>query len=420
MMQDYLSELYSKLSGQMKLGRERCEALMEGLAHPERAFRSVHVAGTNGKGSVVAVTAALLQSAGLRVGRFTSPHLVHFNERIRVNDVPIGDEAVQDFLEKKRALLEKTEASFFEVCTALAFDHFREQQVDVAVVETGLGGRQDATSVLHPEVTVITSVGWDHMEILGKSLPEIAGEKAGIIKEGVPLITCEQEEGVLEVFRRCSDRIEVVSSAAMFGDITLTPEGMHILIRDYGRHFRFPLVGRFQLANLGMALKAARHILKRPPEWREIDTAFRELQWKGRFERIGRNPERIYDVAHNPDGVRVFCETLREVYPQQLRYAVLGILKDKQPEKVLEILKKSVEHIWLCPLPSHRSLEMDELHKLAAGAPGISVAASISEACDAAADAAGKQGLLAVLGSHYIAEELYRWNRERFKGKSKE
>lgn len=419
-MQDYLSELYRKLSGQMKLGRERCEALMEGLAHPERAFRSVHVAGTNGKGSVVAVTAALLQSAGLRVGRFTSPHLVHFNERIRVNDRPIGDDAVQDFLEKKRALLEKTEASFFEVCTALAFDYFRAQQVDVAVVETGLGGRLDATSVLHPDVTVITSVGWDHIEILGKSLPEIAGEKAGIIKEGVPLITCEQEAGVLEIFRKRSERIEVINSAAMFGDITLTPEGMHLLIRDYGRHFRFPLVGRFQLDNLGMSLKAAGYILKRPPEWREIDAAFRELQWKGRFERLGKNPERIYDVAHNPDGVRAFCETLTEVYPQRRRYAVLGILKDKQPVKVLEILKKSVEHIWLCPLPSHRGLEITELRELAASAPEISVTGSISEACDAAAAAAGEDGVLAILGSHYIAEELYRWNRERTRGKSKE
>ncbi|MDD3966282.1 MAG: folylpolyglutamate synthase/dihydrofolate synthase family protein [Candidatus Neomarinimicrobiota bacterium] len=412
-MQDYLSELYRKLSGQMKLGRERCEALMEGLGHPEGAFRSVHVAGTNGKGSVVALTASLLQAAGLKVGRFTSPHLVHFNERISINGQNIDDASVKEFLEKNRALLDRTEASFFEVSTALAFDYFRKQKIDVAVVETGLGGRLDATGVLQPEVSVITSIGRDHMEILGETLTQIAGEKAGIIRNGVPLVTCPQEVGVLEVFRRHTQDIEVVDPQSMFTEVRLTPLGMRFFIYDYARHFSIPLVGRFQLANIAMALKAAARILQRPPLQPEIVHAFEKLVWKGRFERLGAHPERIYDVAHNPDGVRVFCETLAEVYPQRPRYAVLGILKDKQPAEVLNILQNYVQRIWLCPLPSHRSLQIAELKALTEDFPISEVAESISGACDAAARECGEKGVLAVLGSHYIAGELYRWSRER-------
>lgn len=412
-MQDYLSDLYRKLSGQMKLGRERSEALMRGLGDPQQHFSSVHVAGTNGKGSVVALTACLLQAAGLKVGRFTSPHLVRFNERIRINGKEIEDEYVRDFLERNRELLESTEASFFEVTTALAFSYFSDNKVDAAVVETGLGGRLDATAVLMPKVTVITSIAYDHTDILGDTLEKIAGEKAGIIKKGVPLITSAQEESILNVFRHFSSDMQIVHPAAAFSEPVLTPAGMRFYMYEYGRNFGISLCGRFQMNNIAMALRAAELFLGRRLHAREIEAGFAMLEWKGRFERILTGPDVIYDVAHNPDGVQVFCDTLSEVYPQKSRTAVLGILKDKQPARVIQILAKHVDDIWLCPLHSHRSMSGEELHGLAVGHSGVRVAENVAAACDAALKTLNKDGVLAVLGSHYMAEEVYQWRNVR-------
>lgn len=410
-MQDYLSDLYRKLSGKMKLGRERSEALLRGLDNPQRNFRSIHVAGTNGKGSVVAIAASLLQAAGLKVGRFTSPHLVRFHERIRINDKEIEDEYVRDFLQRNRELLDRTRASFFEVTTALAFSYFSDNHVDAAVVETGLGGRLDATSVLVPKVTVITSIAYDHMDILGNTLEKIAEEKAGIIKETVPLISCKQDNAVMDVFKKHTSEINVVDPDSLFSEPLLTPAGMRFYMYEYGRYFSIPLCGRFQMKNIAIAVLAAEMFLERRLHPAELESGFAILNWKGRFERIRTSPDIIYDVAHNVDGIRVVCETLAEVYPERPFMAVLGILKDKQPEKTINILKQYHEKIWLCPLHSQRSLSLDELKELANKYTGISVAENVAAACDAALESSDKNTVLAVLGSHYLAEELYEWNK---------
>jgi dihydrofolate synthase / folylpolyglutamate synthase len=411
-MQDYLSDLYRKISGKMKLGLERAELLMQGLGNPEKAFDSIHVAGSNGKGSVVAVTAALLQATGLKVGRFTSPHLVHFHERIRINGKCIGDDAVKAFLLRHKDLLESSRASFFEVTTALAFDYFRQEKVDVAVVETGLGGRLDATSVLRPAVSVISVISYDHMDILGDTLEKIAEEKAGIIKKGVPLVTCPQEDAVIDVFRKHSSDLRIVKDSDICSKPLLSPEGMRFQIRDHTKEYFIPMVGRFQMNNIAMAVAAVETYLDRPLYPGEFEKGFGKLTWKGRFERLRIRPDIIYDVAHNPDGVSAFMKTLAEIYPRQQRYAVLAILKDKQPDKVLAIIRPYVQHLWLCPLASHRSMKQAELEELAKGVTGVSVAENLRDACDSAMKVSGPDDILAVLGSHYIAGELYEWNHE--------
>lgn len=416
-MQDYLSDLYKKLSGKMKLGRQRAEQLMEELGHPERTFRSIHIAGTNGKGTVTAVAAALLEAAGLKTGRFTSPHLIKFNERICVNRKEISDSYVKSFLKDREELLEKTGASFFEVTTALGFEYFKDQKVDAAVVETGLGGRLDATSVLQPDVTVITSISFDHTGILGNTLREIAHEKAGIIKDKVPLLTAVQDPEVIDEFLEHTQLTHVVDPETMFSDITLSPGGMTFRIRAHRQVLHIPLTGRHQLGNIALAIRAAETLLNRTLEPEEIQAGFDMLDWKGRFELISTSPDIVYDVAHNPDGIRTFCRTAKEVYPDKKFIVVLGLLGDKDSQKVMQYLDDLAKSIYIAPVHSHRSMGMEELKELASRFPRVNIAESVQKACHDAYDNLSDGSILCIIGSHYIAEEVYSW-RESIKKRS--
>jgi len=405
-MQNYLSDLYKKLSGKMKLGRQRAEKLMEALNHPEQRYPSIHVAGTNGKGTVTVLSAALLEAQGLRTGRFTSPHLVKFNERICVNRKQIDDGFIKQFLETNEQLLEETEASFFEVTTALGFQYFKEMDVDAAVIETGLGGRLDATSVIEPKVSVITKISLDHMTVLGETLPEIAKEKAGIIKEAIPLLTAVQEASVVDVFWSCTELVHEIDPATMFTHVKLSPEGMRFKIRPFENELFIPLTGRHQLGNIALAIRAVETFLDRTLGPDDIQAGFDLLKWKGRFERIATDPDVIYDVAHNLDSVQMFRKTVEEVYSGKEIRVVLGLLHDKAPEKVLMELEIFADKIWLAPVKSHRSMSMDELEDLASRFPRVNVAECIQNACDKAYDKLNN-GVLCIIGSHYIAEDVY-------------
>lgn len=393
----------------MKLGRQRAEQLMEELGHPERTFRSIHIAGTNGKGTVTAVAAALLEAAGLKTGRFTSPHLIKFNERICVDRKEIGDHYVKKFLKDHEELLSKTGASFFEVTTALGFEYFKDQTVDAAVVETGLGGRLDATSVLQPDVTVITSISFDHTGILGNTLREIAHEKAGIIKDKVPLLTAVQEPEVIEEFLEHTQLTHIVDPETMFSDITLSPGGMAFRIRAHRQMLNIPLTGRHQLGNIALAIRAAETLLNRTLEPDEIQAGFDLLDWKGRFELISTAPDIVYDVAHNPDGIRTFCRTAKEVYPDKEFIVVLGLLGDKDSQKVMQYLDDLAKNIYMAPVHSHRSMSMEELKELAGRFPNVKIVQDIHTACDKAYASMNENSVLCIIGSHYIAEEVYSW-----------
>jgi dihydrofolate synthase/folylpolyglutamate synthase len=415
-MQDYLSDLYKKLSGKMKLGRQRAEQLMDALDHPEKSFRSIHIAGTNGKGTVTVVAAALLEAVGYRTGRFTSPHLLSFNERICVNREQIDDLYVREFLKKNETILDRTEASFFEVTTALGFEYFKDQKVDVAVVETGLGGRLDATSVLQPDVTVITRISFDHTSILGNTLREIAGEKAGIIKDRVPLLTALQEDEVIDVFLKHTQLTHIIDPETLFTQIALHPNGMTFRIRAYENALSIPLTGRHQLGNIALAIRAVETFLDRTLSPDEIQAGFDLVKWKGRFERLSQDPDIIYDVAHNPDSIHTFCKTAKEVYPDKHFKVVLGLLQDKSPEIVLMELEQLADEIWIAPVHSHRSMSIDELKDLASRFPRVNVAKDIAAACDEAYENMDTKSVLCIVGSHYIAEEVYAWKSRRMEG----
>lgn len=308
------------------------------LGRPERHFAAVHVGGTNGKGSVCALIAAELEARGFRVGLYTSPHLVSVCERVLVNGVAIGEDALAEWVSILAPHIERVDASFFEAITAIAFADLAARGVDVAVVEVGLGGRLDATNVVTPLATVVTKIALEHSDYLGSSLVGIAREKAGIAKPGVPFVTGERDAAVrralvAEAERRGASPIVVVDTAAAL------PAGTRLALR-----------GRYQWGNAWVALAALSRL---PPPFgpvgKAIPPSFGAVRVAGRFDRRGRW---LFDVAHNPDGMHVLVETLREERPPRPLHAVVGIRNDKAWQAMLDVLVGEVDRLILTVAPS--------------------------------------------------------------------
>jgi dihydrofolate synthase/folylpolyglutamate synthase len=341
-------ERLGALRGQsVDLGLFQITRLLDRLDHPERDYPAVHVAGTNGKGSVCAMIAASLQAAGHRVGLLTSPHLVDYPERIRVNGVPIRDDeagTIIDGLEKPDGTFD---GSFFEVVTALALEHFRRRGVDVAVLEVGLGGRLDATNVCFPRVTAITSIDLDHVKTLGADLPTIAAEKAGIVKPGIPVVAGAMDADARQVleaiaarrgapFRSAADEVEVRILSQSW-------DGLEVSLRLPGGRahgVRIPLPGRHQAANLAVAALAARLFDPRPGSLELLLGGIEDTRWPGRLQRVEGNPVRVYDVAHNLAGSQALSDALEELGIPEGSAVVVGVLGDKDLSGMAEALAR--------------------------------------------------------------------------------
>lgn len=352
-----LDALFARTTGQWKLGLERVEAFLAELGNPERRLRVLHVAGTNGKGSVCAMLETVLRARGLRVGKYTSPHLIDFRERFVVNGAPLPNEAIAGFLERWTPTVERLGATFFEATTAMGFQLFAEAGVDVAVVETGLGGRLDATNVVTPLVAGVSGIGIDHTEWLGTTVEAIAPEKAGIYKAGVPAIVGEPGVAIRELLasearRRGATPVRIVSDEGSASDVRVSGAGTRFVwVRGQTRHeVASGLAGRHQAQN---AMTALTMLDALPGELhRSVEDslpALREVRLPGRFSRTGNW---IFDVAHNPDGSAVTAETLREVAPARPLAALVSILGDKDWRGMLSALSGVVDHFVLTNAPT--------------------------------------------------------------------
>jgi dihydrofolate synthase/folylpolyglutamate synthase len=330
-------ERLTMLRGQsVELGLAQVTKLLDRLDHPERDFPAVHVAGTNGKGSVCAMVEAQLRGAGHRVGLLTSPHLIDYSERIRVNGKPIRESDAASILDVLERSDGSFDGSFFEVTTALAFEHFRRCGVDVAVIEVGLGGRLDATNVCHPRVTAITTIELDHVKTLGDDRASIAAEKAGIVKPGVPVVLARMEPEACEVLEAVAARrgCPVLSAERDVGVrvLTSTWDGLEVAIRlpgDRERYARIPLAGRHQLDNVAVAVLAAHEFDPRREAVEVLFEGLEDTRWAGRLQRVAGNPVRVYDVAHNLAGTCALIEALDELGIPEGSVVVFGVLGDK-------------------------------------------------------------------------------------------
>jgi dihydrofolate synthase/folylpolyglutamate synthase len=352
-----IEALFARTTSGIKPGLERTEALLAKLGNPHRRLSAIHVAGTNGKGSVVATTEALLRARGMKVGRYTSPHLIDFRERITVNGAPITEAAVLEFLEEWIPAAEAMGATFFELTTALAFDWLVKQNVDIAVIETGLGGRLDSTNVLTPRVATVTSIGLDHTDLLGDTLEAIAREKAGIFKPGIPAVIGEQSRPIRSLLERCAREadakpIVVIDDEYSIEDVALSSRGTSFSLRHRGNrvHISTPLIGAYQARNTAVAIATIASLGEDylPPS-SEISTALSKVFLPGRFQRRGKI---IFDVAHNPAGAHTIAETIRALNPPKPRTAVIAVLADKDWRGIIQELAPVVDRFTFTTAPS--------------------------------------------------------------------
>ncbi|MBL7951937.1 MAG: bifunctional folylpolyglutamate synthase/dihydrofolate synthase [Flavobacteriales bacterium] len=398
-----LAYLFAQLPMFQRIGKaaykadlSNTHALMDLTGHPERGLRCVHVAGTNGKGSTSHLIASVLQEAGYTVGLHTSPHLKDFRERFRINGEVITEDEVVRFVEEYRAGFEPIQASFFEWGVALALWWFRESQVDIAVIETGMGGRLDSTNVITPDVSVITNIGWDHMDFLGQTLEAIAREKAGIIKPGVPVVVGEAEGAVADVFRSKAE--------ALGSPITFVEQGDAL-------QFTTALHGEHQERNARTALAALQRLRERG--WKISDAHIRAGFYNvvrntgllGRWQVLADVPLTIADVAHNVDGIRVVKRML-ECQPYERLHIVLGMVNDKDLSRVLAELPESATY-YFCKADIPRGLDAATLQE-SAHAHGLAGRhfGTVAEAFQAANQAAGMNDMVLVTGSVFVVAEV--------------
>ncbi len=396
-------------------------ALCQHLGDPHRRFKSIHVAGTNGKGSVSHMLAAILQKAGYKTGLYTSPHLEDFRERIRINGEMISEQEVVDFTKGIKPLIESIEPSFFEITVAMAFDHFARHQVDVAVIEVGLGGRLDSTNIILPEISVITQIGYDHMNLLGNSLPEIAREKAGIIKPGIPVVIGERQPETLPVFEEVArdQQAPLLYAQDEFQVMDHEWKGHELVVNIATPHetdqliLHLDLTGIYQLKNIVPVLETCRVL--REMGWNihfpVITEALKQVKkltgLHGRWELIHQRPDIILEVAHNEDGIRQMTQHLETLSYRHL-HIILGLVKDKEPGRVLRLLPKQASYYFTqAQIP--RALEAKTLKEEAGqfGLKGQSYP-GVNQALAIARQEAGPNDLILVCGSIFLVAEVQR------------
>lgn len=334
-------------------------ALCEALGNPHTKFKSIHIAGTNGKGSVSHMLAAILQIAGYKTGLYTSPHLHDFRERIKVNGEMVSEAFVIDFTQRIQPQIEQLEPSFFEITVAMAFAYFAEQQVDVAVIETGLGGRLDSTNIITPELSIITNIGWDHMNLLGDSLNKIAFEKAGIIKQKTPAVigeTIPETENVfLQKAKEQQASLFFANDHFTTEEVLMVNNQLQVIVKNKTtgkpQSYELDLPGLYQTKNLCTVLTAVEQLQQQG--WNisqeQVQTALSHTKQinglHGRWELIQHNPTVVLDVGHNEDGMKQIVKQLQFCSFQQL-HIVIGMVKDKEIEKVLALLPKDAEYYF--------------------------------------------------------------------------
>jgi dihydrofolate synthase/folylpolyglutamate synthase len=425
--------------------------LLEGLHHPERAFPSVLIAGTNGKGSTAATLASILQASGLKTALYTSPHLLRINERIRINGKEISDDDFAALHAKVDRVAERLidqkdlpwHPSFFEMMTAIAFTRFAREHVQIAVLEVGMGGRLDATNVVEPLVSVITDISLDHQKYLGNTVAEIAREKAGIIRPGGVVVTLPQQPEANDVIGNTILDLDAVGVSAVQYVPPVSPGAEPYLRPDRRRRSltakhaestspqyvsRYPLqvmgeqilvesslVGRHQLRNIALAVATAEALSKKglsPITPQSIESGIRETRWPGRFQVLPPRdawPEIVLDVAHNPAGAWALRSALSERYGDRPLIFVFGAMRDKAISEMAEILFPLAERVFATRPENPRSASPEEI-ELAASRTGAEIRAfaEVNTALDRARAAAGPQGVMVVTGSIYLVGEAMR------------
>jgi dihydrofolate synthase/folylpolyglutamate synthase len=376
-----LDKLFSLRRFGIKPGLERIRILLTKHGNPQNKFKSVHISGTNGKGSVSSMLASVLIEAGYNTGLYTSPHLVRFNERIQINGKMISDDDLKRLAAKYLQMVEDGDTTFFEITTAIAFYYFAENNVDIAVIETGMGGRYDATNVITPVLSVITAIAEDHSEYLGNSIEEIAGEKAGVIKKDIPVVVMNDEPEIKDVFVKKSNEVSAPLISASDYTLPKITKFTHSLnrvlelnINDESLTVHFKLPGQHQIENLRLVMAAADNLRKeleiRAPDIEAGVEYIRDnIFFRARMEFISKNPPVILDGAHNPASIKALKEAILNSKYKELKFNVLfATMSDKDIPAMLEELKSVAGRFVFTTPRNERAADGDYFNKIAKAA----------------------------------------------------
>ena len=402
-----LAHLYGLRRLGIKIGLEHTKELLRRCGSPHRGLKTIHIAGTNGKGSTAAMIHSILRESGLKVGLYTSPHLIRFNERIRINGLPISDKYIIEFMAQFNSVIDEVEATFFEATTVLALHYFSNQEVDVAVIETGLGGRLDSTNVIDPELTIITSIDLDHQQLLGETLIDIAAEKAGIIKKQTPVLVCSQTPEVMDVIRK---KAQESNSPIIYSN---DPKRITVNHRSTGfeldnKQYFVPLIGAHQAINAGLAIRAVMH---QYPEMKktEIQSGLSNTKWFGRFQPLIKNLPIYYDVAHNPSGIGTIRTSL-DTLNSKVTNGIIVLKNDKHVDQIALALDGLFNELFVASIPESDLMDEQLLfNALKAQNLNCNIMDSIEKGYTYLYDRAlkGENGI--IFGSHYVAESIFNY-----------
>lgn len=423
-----LDWLFSQLPMYQRIGKAAYKAdldttikLLDALGNPQKEFKAIHIAGTNGKGSVSHLAASVLQEGGYKTGLYTSPHLKDFRERIKINGAMIGEDEVVAFIDENKKLIDRIKPSFFEMTVAMAFDFFAKEKVDIAVLETGMGGRLDSTNVSFPVVTVITNIGMDHMQFLGDTKEKIAVEKAGIIKENVPLVIGESQNETRQVFE---SKAKKKSAPITFADEhfelrEVQTSGEYSVSYDVWKDNQLfldqltsPLLGNYQAKNIVTMLQSI-DVLNNTSGFQVdkesikegIENVVQNTGFAGRWQVLRTNPLTICDSAHNQEGLQAMVNQINDMKFENLHF-ILGMVNDKNPESILYILPNNGQY-YFCRPDIPRGMDAEELKEKAfkAGLRG-EVYGSIMSAFNSALNNAKANDLIFIGGSTFVVAEV--------------
>jgi len=422
-MEDYqqlLDWAYDLQKFGIKLGLSSTRSLLDRLGNPHEGLKTIHVGGTNGKGSVSAMISAILTQSGYRVGFYSSPHLVDFEERFRIGPEMISRGRVIDLMARVKAVVDHREPpTFFEYTTAMALLYFRDERTDLAIMEVGLGGRLDATNVIQPLVSIITNISMEHTEYLGSTIEQIAYEKAGIIKPGVPVVSAAKQPEVIRLFEEtCRGRESPFHLSGR--DFRILQQEEVCSFEGFGRRvtgLRANLEGPIQKQNMSLALAALTQLEPRGFSWNEdaIREGLSRIYWPGRFQSVHRDPTVVVDGAHNPAALVSLKETLADRFPGKKIVLVLGIMHDKDIAEMIGIIAPSAYEI-ICTRPDYaRAAEPAVLFQYAQQAHArVSMTDHLGDAVDRAMDRALQlDGVVVVAGSLFTVGETIAWFRSR-------
>ncbi len=420
---DTIDYLYNLKRFGMNLGLERIQHLMDLLGNPQDDLNVIHVAGTNGKGSVCAMLSSILQSAGYSVGLFTSPHLVSFTERIVINDRQIPEDRMLSLVRRIRPYVEEfgkdpdlEHPTFFEFVTAMAFIYFCEEKVDWAVMEVGLGGRLDATNIVKPRISVITNVDFDHTHVLGTELEKIAEEKAGIIKKGVPVVTSIEDDALLKALReKCEEKgseLFVLKDFASFvqKELNLNYQVFDVngMVNKY-KDLKMSLLGRHQLTNALATIKTIELLKDGGLEVTKehIRKGLESTKWPGRFEIICKKPLVVLDCAHNPAGMKVLSQALQDLFKREKIVLVIGTMKDKEIPRIVKEIAPIAGRVIITKPKLDRAADpkiiQEEMRKYS---EDITIIEDVVEAVNYAVESAKDDEIVSITGSIFLIGEV--------------